>query len=526
MDLRQRTSNTIKNTTVGLFTQVIQVFSSFLCRFVFVHVLTESYLGVNELFANILALLSLGSLGIGSAVTFELYRSLANNDEEETKALMNFYRKAYSIVGVVIGFIGFFLFPFINKLVSLDNTIHANIYMMYALYLSDVVISYFFSYKSSIIEASQQNYILSTIHAAVTIVQNILQCIILITTRNYMLYLVIQVFCSISYNVFVAHAADRLFPILKDKNIREVKPDNQKRMYRNIRDIFIENIAGKLMNSTDNIIITAVGGLASTGLNSNYSLLYATLVTFTTKIQLGIASSVGNVNAVESKEKRLQLFDEIHFSFFWMYFWCACCYILLVQDVISLFFGPRYLMSFAVAVITGLNFYIAEEGTVVTIFKSTMGLFSKGKLVAVFTGIINIILSILLGREYGVFGILLATFISRIVTVRWYMPYVTFKYGFHASSKRYFLDELRYWLEGIFIFLITYYICTRLQMAGVLLLFIKAIICLFVPNMLIIVLHYRDPYFLVLKERIVRTVSSILKKYGSKNKDSEDLKND
>ena len=506
MDLKQRTSNTIKNTVIGLAAQTLQVLSSFICRIVFVHILTESYLGVNELFNNILSILSLGSLGIGSAVTFELYRTLANNDKEETKAFMAFYKKAYSYVGIAIGIFGIFLFPFINRLVSLDQSIHGNVYVMYALYLSDVVISYFFTYKASIIEASQQNYKTSAIHAAVTIFQNIIQCVVLILARNFMLYLAIQIGCSIGYNILVAKEAERSFPYLKEPVSQEIPPEHKKRMFFNIRDIFMQNIAGKLMNSTDNIIITALGGLANTGLNSNYSLLYATLVTFTTKIQLGIAASVGNVNAVEDKDKRIQVFNEVHFMFFWMYFWCALCFILLVQDVIGLFFGQRYLMSFSIAVITGLNFYIAEEGTVVTIFKETMGLFSKGKYVAVATGIINVILSVVLGKQYGVFGVLLATFVSRMITTRWYLPFVTFKYGFKASGKQYYLDDVKYWIEGIAIFFITYYLCRLLPYNGIGLLFLKAVICLIVPNVIIIGVHWRDPYFITLKERILNAV--------------------
>lgn len=504
MDLKQRTSNTIKNSVVGIIAQSIQVLSSFICRIVFVHVLNESYLGINGLFGNVLSILSLGELGIGSAITFELYRSLAEGNTDETKSLMSFYRKAYRYIGVFIAFIGLLIFPFINHLVSLDHNVTANVYVLYALYLLDVVISYFFSYKSSIIEASQQNYVTSVIHTKVIIAQNIAQSICLLITRNFVLYLVIQVFCSIAYNVLVAKKADCLFPYLKERNIEEISIERKKNMFVNVKDIFITNVSGKLVNSTDNIIITALGGLSKTGLNSNYALLYATLVTFTTKVQLGVKASIGNVNAIESKERRIQLFNEIHFGFYWMYFWFTCCFILLVQDVIGLFFGNNYVMPFAVAVITGLNFYSAEEGTVVTIFKETMGLFSKGKFISIATGIINIFLSIMLGRKYGVQGILVATFISRLLTTRWYYPYVTFRYGFKHSSKQYFIDELRYWSEGLVIFCLSYYVCSQISFMSIYALLLKLIICIILPNIMILLFHIKDPNCISITNRIKR----------------------
>ena len=508
MDLSKRTSNTVKNSVIGLIAQLLQVISSFVCRMIFVRVLTESYLGVNGLFGNILSILSLGELGIGSAITFELYSALAHKDDEETKSLMQFYRKAYTYIGIGIGIIGLIIMPFISRLVSLDGGIHENIYLLYSLYLANTVISYFFSYKASIIEAAQQNYVLSLIHTAVTITQNIVQCIVLLVYRNFVIYLAIQIICGIAYNVFVAGVADRMFPILKEKDIKPLAKEKVDRMFKNVKDIFITSVAGRLVNSTDNIIITAFGGLASTGLNSNYALLYATLITFTTKVQLGIKASVGNVNAIDSKEKRLQLFDEIHFTFFWMYFWCACCFIMLVQDVIGIFFGKNYVMSFSIAVITGLNFYVAEEGTVVDIFKTTMGLFSKGKYSSVATGIINIILSILLGKYYGVEGILLATFISRMLTTRWYFPYVTFKHGFHASPWIYYRNDVRYWIEGVLVFLATYYLSSLLSLGILGNLLYRGILCIIVPNALLFLIHRNDPEFERLKSRIL----GILKK--------------
>ena len=97
VDLKARTKNTARNTTIGIVSQLVQIVSSFFCRMVFVRMLAEAYLGVNGLFANVLSILALSELGIGSAVTYELYKALAENNEEEVKSLMDFYKKAYRV---------------------------------------------------------------------------------------------------------------------------------------------------------------------------------------------------------------------------------------------------------------------------------------------------------------------------------------------------------------------------------------------------------------------------------------------
>ena len=512
IDLRARTENTARNTAIGLISQLVQIVSSFLCRMVFVRMLAEAYLGVNGLFGNVIAILAISELGIGGAITYELYQALAHNREEEIKSLMDFYKKAYTVIGLVIAAAGIAILPMINQWVPSSPSIHEDMRVLYLFYLANTVISYFFSYRISIIQAAQQNYILTLIHTVVTIAQNFLQIIILLTTKNFLLYLTIQVSATFFYYFLSSRMAVKMFPILNDRNIQPLKDEQKKRMFTNTKDLFITSLSQKLVNQTDNIIITALGGLVSTGLNSNYSLLIMTLISVTAKINDAIQGSIGNVNAVEDDEKKLQLFDEIHFFFFWFYAWCTICFILLVQDAIALFFGSNYVMPFAVAVITGVNFYTTEQGAVSNIFKNTMGLFRYGKYVSLVTGIINVVLSVLLGKQYGVAGILAASFISLALTTRWYFPYVTFKYGMHAKPSHFFRRDLRYWAELVLVFLITWFLCTRLELMPVLNLLYRGILCLIVPNLLLYLIHLKDPLCRLFLARVKGIAQKLLKR--------------
>ena len=512
INLRNRTGNTVRNTAVGMTAQMIQILSSFICRMIFVRVLTEAYLGVNGLFANILSILSLSELGISSAIKYELYHALAYEDRENAKSLMDFYRKAYLLIGLIIAAVGLLLMPFVSRMVTLDSGIRESVYLLYSLYLLNTVISYLFSYRTTIIEAAQQNYILTLYHTGVTIFQNVSQCIVLLVTKNFVTYLLIQVFCTFLYYYLSSRQAEKMFPFLLEKDIVPIQEDQKKRLFRNTKDLFITSISGKLITQTDNIIITMLGGIVSTGLNSNYSMLLSTLISLTSKIDDAIMSSLGNVNAVESKERKLNLFYEIHFFYFWFYFWCSCCFILLVQDAISLFFGAKYVMPFSVAVITGLNLYTTEEGRLLDVFKDTMGLFRYGKYVRLVTGIINVVLSVLLGRIWGVSGVLLATFLSLIVTTRWYLPFVTFRYGFETSPNEYFKKDILFWAEGAAVFMITLFLCTRLSFGPFGNLLYRVVICLIVPNFLLYLIHHKDPRFLSIETRLKGITDKFLKR--------------
>ena len=97
-----RKKNSIINMIVGLVGQLLNMLLSFGGRMVFVHYLSQEYLGVNGLFGDVLGMLNLAELGIGSAMIFSMYRPAAQNDEKQLARLMNLYRTLYRIVALAV----------------------------------------------------------------------------------------------------------------------------------------------------------------------------------------------------------------------------------------------------------------------------------------------------------------------------------------------------------------------------------------------------------------------------------------
>ncbi len=123
---------------------------------IFARQLSADYLGVNGLFSNILSMLSLTELGIGTAMIYELYKPVALNDEKRITSYMKLYGTAYKIIGLVISILGVMLVPFLKFLINKPANIPENIYVLYLLFLFSTASSYFFSYRSSILIANQK----------------------------------------------------------------------------------------------------------------------------------------------------------------------------------------------------------------------------------------------------------------------------------------------------------------------------------------------------------------------------------
>lgn len=336
---------------------ILNTILGFICRMVFVQCLSADYLGINGLFSNILTMLSLAELGVGSAIVFALYKPLAENDEEKISSLMQLYSKAYRTIGTLIFFVGIALMPFLNLIIQEQPNISESVYLLYFINLFNTASSYFFSYRSSLIIASQRNYIVGGINYAVTILQSILQMIFLLKFRNYLGYLLIQTAGTFIYNISVSFVATKLFPYINKKDAKPLPKDERRTLFANIRDLMIHKFSSLLVNSTDNILITFFSGLATTGIASNYTLLVNTLNSLLSQIFNGLTASIGNHNVSESSEKRYEMFSFLNMMNFWIYGWAALGIFFCSSDLVDLCFGRDYVLGIEIPFVLSLNFF-------------------------------------------------------------------------------------------------------------------------------------------------------------------------
>lgn len=510
MQNRSRTEYSILNIFTGVGGYLLNTVLGFVCRMVFVQCLAADYLGVNGLFTNILTMLSLAELGIGGAIVYALYKPLAENDEEKIASLMKVYSTAYRVIGILIGVVGLALMPFINLIIKEQPNISESIYLLYALNLFNTASSYFFSYRSSLLIAAQRNYIVSGINYAVTIIQSVLQMVFLLMYRNYLGYLLIQTVGTFAYNVIVSWVAAKKFPFIRKKDPKPLPKEERRTLFSNIRDLMIYKVSSLLVNSTDNILITFFSGLATTGIASNYTLLVNTLNSLLGQVFNGLTASIGNHNASESVEKRFEMFGFLNMMNFWIFGWAALGIFYCSSDLVQLCFGEEYLLPVEIPFVMALNFFTVGMMNAVWTYKHTLGLFRYGRFLQIFTGILNIVFSVLLGTYWGLFGILFATFVARALTSLWYDPYAVFVHGFGKSPVLYLKKLAKY----LIVLLIAAVLCQlSFAVAGGSLLvktLVKMALCSVVTNVVFAAAFFRTSEFGMLKHYIGRFFGKLL----------------
>lgn len=495
MENKSRTIYSFLNIATGLGGYILNTLFGLICRMVFTRTLAADYLGINGLFTNILSMLSLAELGIGTAIVYALYKPLAENDKDKVASLVKFYGQCYRVIGVVVGVAGICFIPFLNMLITQKPDISENLYVIYLLYLFNTSSTYFFSYRGSLLTAAQQNYLVTGLSYLITIGQSIVQMVVLLLSHNYMGYLIIQTIGTFIYNILISYVAKKRYPYISGKGIKPLSKSEKKDLVYNVKALVIIKLCGMLVNQTDNLIITYFQGLKSVGYVSNYTLLSGTLNTLITQCFNGITASVGNYNALESDNKKVELFSTINLANFWLFGWGAIGIVTVASDLVGLLFGTSFVLPRSVAFALSLNFYMVGMQNAVWTYKNTLGLFRPGRYLLILTAAINLVCSIWLGNIWGLFGIYIATAISRALTNAWYDPYAVFKYGFHRSPVKYFVHYIIYLLVLFTAGAISLKIVDIISLPLLWKVIADALVCSIVFNILFLILFHNRSEF-------------------------------
>ncbi|MDO5311557.1 MAG: oligosaccharide flippase family protein [Clostridia bacterium] len=504
-----RIENSAKNITFTLGNNILTSLLGIISRTVFIATLGSDYLGLAGLLTNILGFLSISELGIATAIGFSLYRPLAEHDYDTVSSLMSIYRRAYRVIAAIVFVCGIGLFFFLDFFIPVEQQPPETDFAYFA-FLISTVSGYLFSYKTTLINSDNQAYRIASIQMAASVIQTVLQIIVLLLFKSYVVYLVAHIGCSIVsmlvQNRFITKMYAQVNFYCRDKLSKTMQTE----LERNIGGLIIGKIGDYLINSTDNLIITKLVSLTATGIYSNYLLIRNMVNGYISTIFSGIAASMGNVVAVESDERKLEIFDTLMFCAFFVYSFEAVCFFCLFNPFIGdIWLGKEYLFdSFTVFIIVINNYLTGLRMPLITM-KGAAGKYMEDAWIPFAFAGINLISSIILVKYIGVAGVFLGTIIGSLLTADWYRPIVIYRSVFHAPIRKYFSRYLLYVILGLGYMAGAYGLCSLVNTPFVFVNFVlKCIIAVCVPVLLNVVLFYRTAEIIRLAGRFVKKVIS------------------
>lgn len=441
-----RTQYAIKNASITTCMQIVNIVLGFVSRTIFIYLLNSDYLGVNSLFTNILTVLSFAELGIGNAIVFSLYKPIAENDKKKIQALMKFYKNAYWLIGSVILLAGLCVIPFLDVVIKDKPAIDESLVLIYCLYLFNTAVSYFFSYKKTLITACQKDYIVQIYTRVFQFVQLVVQSVFLLITHNFIIYLAILIVCTVGQNMALSIKANKMYPILTEKNDNTLLEEEKKSIFANVKALFVYKFGSVILNGTDNIIISSLINVSAVGIASNYTMLINNVTNVITGAISSITASVGNLSVKGNKNQIRNVLHQLLLMSVWLYGFTAIGFMVLANEFIDLWIGEKYLLSISVVFAIVFSIYINGAQYAAYTFRTTQGLFVQSRWVPLISAIINIVLSLWWGSLFGLSGIFIATGVSRLCTTTIVDPWLVYKNNFNEKPYEYYI---KYGLETL-----------------------------------------------------------------------------
>ncbi|XJV96793.1 lipopolysaccharide biosynthesis protein [Haloimpatiens lingqiaonensis] len=497
---------TAKNIFFGYVSSIISLLLGFISRTIFIKILSTTYLGVNGLFINVLGVLSFAELGIGTAMNYSLYKPVAEKDIEKLKSLMDFYKIAYRVIALVVTIIGLTLLPFLKYIVKDPGNV-GNISVYYLIFLFNTVTSYFVSYKFSLVNAEQKNYIFSNINTITSFVTVIMQIITLILFKNFLYYLLVAAVIGLIQKIFINRYLNKKYPYLLDKNTKKITKEELKPIKTNVIALIWHKIGEISIYQTDNIVISTFINVTTVGIISNYNLLITSVSTFITIIFNSAIASLGNLMATEDVSKQYNTFKVYRFAAFWLYGFSSIAFYILLSPFITLWIGSEMIISDFTVLLIMINYYMVGHRICINNIKSAGGIFDQDKYVALLQGVVNLVVSIIMVKLIGLPGVYIGTIMSGILATV-IKPIIVYKYAFQKDVRYYFIDGLKFasavTFSLVICWIIKYNIIKNVTMFNFI---VMMVVVTLVPNFLFLLFFRKNDEFIYIKNIILSKIS-------------------
>lgn len=491
-----RTSNSIKNSGATIFGRIGTMLMEFVLRTVLIKMMGIEYGGVSTLFTDVLQVLSLMELGLGNAITFALYKPLAENDYPKINSLLRFYKAAYNTIAASVFLLGLCCVPFLHLIVKNVPNIQEDIRIIFMLYVAASACSYLAVYQETLIRAGQQSRVAVRIDMMVNVGFIVIECIELMLLRNYLVYLVLRIGNPILRNLLVRREVKKRYPLVTSKGAQKLPAADRKRLLNDVGAMALYKVSGVVLTSTSSIVISTFLGTGVVGILGNFRVIANFINNLCNKVWEAVLPSVGNLAAQDGEQKQYRVFCKLSFASFLFAAFCSVSLFILLNPLMVVWFGQNFTVSTATVAAIALNTYLVLTILPFQTFRDANGLFVQGKYRPLIMSILNITLSVLLVQKLEMFGVLIATPIARILTQVWFDPYIVYKHVFRRSPAEYYRRLILQFLLAVGIAVLVMGLMTVCPVSNPLArLMIGCVLCVAVPVVVFVAVFHRNRQF-------------------------------
>ncbi len=481
---QSRTKNSMINILTGFGGQLISLVLKFVCRTIFIKTLSTSYLGINGLFSDILSMLSLAELGFDTAISYRLYKPIAENDDKKIREYIVFFKNAYRIIGIIIFGLGLLIIPMLKYLIKDYDSLEIlgiNAGFIFLLFLFQNSSTYFFgAYRSIIVKADQKQYLLDIVGYFITICRSIAEIVILLLFSDFTIYIITITIFFIIQNLLNAYVATKHYPEFFVEEKSRLGKKEKIELYKDCGALLVYKINNVVIKATDNIVLSYFIGLTVVGLYSNYLVIYGAINSILNTVFISVKASMGNLFTSDDIEKKYSFFEIMNFVAVVFYGTAAIGVSVVCNEVIEWWLGIDYVIKQPLPILIGIEILFTGIKLNLAQIRHVSGVFKQMWFRPVVGSGINVISSIVLVHFLGVSGVVLGTIFAAVFANFLIDPIVIHKYSFnnYRQSNYYYKKNLMFILVLLIIGGMDYLVCTRIFVGyGIASIIIHFLIC-------------------------------------------------
>lgn len=481
MEQSKLTKKISKNTLMGILFKLATLVLALVSRSAFILFLTDEYLGVNGLYSNIFSVLSMADFGINAVMIYILYEPLVNEDQARLVALVKMFRKIYYGIALAIFALGALLIPLLPYIVSENFLSQGELIHYYLLFLINSAVSYLGAYKSTLLIADQKGYFVNATLFLSNFIRIAAQIAVLYLTHDFALYLWMMIAATVANNLILTYLANRRYPMLRQKEVTVDVSDVKPLLIRRTKSVFFYRMGGTLIDSTDNILISMLVGTMVVGYYSNYSMITTKLFALMGVLSQACMTGIGNFSVKAHREDKKQVYYTMQLVYFFMGAIVLCGILCVMNDFMALWLKEaQYVLSQGFVAILAVRQFLDIVISPNWVFRESQGLFDEAKSVRLWAAAANLVLSVLLGKLWGLSGIIAATALAKICTTVWFEPRIICRKVFDEGTRGYWTLYAKLLFSTALAAALSFGTCAALGALlspGVLLLLAKALLC-------------------------------------------------
>lgn len=442
-----KTNIAMKSTVISLFIFIIQGILTFWRMSVIISVFGVNVNSIIQATGDVFSYLVLLESGLGAAYLFKMYKPLAKNKKKKVYSLYLGLQRKLKRVSIYMVLILFLISIFYPYILGENDVPHLQSSLIIILLGLRFVFPYYFTIaRKNLLKAEERQYI-------VTFVDGIINSFILLGEIILAQYLNVSIEITLSIGLIIVIFSNFIYKqLVKDKyghfSEEKVSPSYEGDEMTN--DIIVHQLA-YLANSHIDVFILSLIDLPAVTIYAAYNTAISYPTKLVTKIVENIRASIGLKISTDDKNMYSVFRELLSISYFIAVF-TVPVFVLMINDFISIWIGEQYVLGLLSVVLFSLILFHKLVINLIYIVRDGKGLYKESKMFTIMTTVVNVVLSVILAREYSINGLLIASVLSNYLI----LDYGNLKLVYNTVFNKSFYIVIKDYLSLVFIVFVSF----------------------------------------------------------------------